>query len=299
MAISLGVDGLQDVGMLVSSTSLTACCPPTICSIDKCALACNFINLLPRGPMWDEAKATALTSYAVCDAATGAVTVCKPDSSCTSLVAHSVYTAYRLADVLTNGVAVAVREASPHTAYDTMDDWLDRLGWVDCMKCKPCDLFEATPYDNPSACGPVYCSPTTPTALSDAVKHGIILALSRVQMGIVRNLAGINFVIEPLGAKLSVDTVCTPGVVYDGGCRYRFNLQPISQTMKVWRRDPCPNNDDEAAASAVMIDAFFYDDNCATDGVPRKLYPAVLAAECIIRSLLPDTGVIKITRLHT
>jgi hypothetical protein len=167
------------------------------------------------------------------------------------------------------------------------------------MKCKPCDLFEATPYDNPELCGPVYCSPTTPTALSDADKHAIISALSRAQMGIVRNLAGINFVIEPLGAKLSVDTACTPGVVYDGGCKYRFNIQPISQTMGVWRRKACPTDDDEAAASAVMIDAFFYDTNCATDGVQRKLYPAVLAAECIVRSLLPDTGVIKITRLYT
>lgn len=283
-----GIDGTQEILVLP-----TQCCPPSICQIDKCALACIFISLLPSGPMWDRAKANAMQSYGLCDADSGAVTVCKPQSNCTSLVAHSIYTAYRLADVLGNGLAVSLREANPYTAFDTMDDWLDRLGWIDCFKCRSCDQTKPSPYDNVTECGLVFCDLTAPFELSNATKHAIITSLSRLQMGLIRNMGNINFIIEPLNSVLAKDPACEEGVIYDGSCQYKFTIAKIDDEISAWRRLPCPRDEEQTP----KIKQCYTDKKCITNGELREICPMQLAAECVVRSLLPNDGTIGIRQI--
>ena len=278
------------------------CCPPSICNLDPCGIICNFINLLPRGPLWDEPKAKALDAYIrPRHPADGGVTICMPpESNCSSMVSHSIYTAKRFYDTLIGSLAPALRENSPYTAFDTMDDWLDRLGWLNCFEtsCRDCDLgggntnATPTPYENIGECGPVFCSPTAPTNLSNATKHGIIVALSRLQMGVVKNLEGINWVIEPLNAVLSKNVLpCdTQGELRE--CSTEFKLDQISTIVPLWRRISCP---DFVEVEAVSISTSYTDANCITGATPRVLYPMLLAADCIVRSLITNSSV-NITR---
>jgi hypothetical protein len=134
--------------------------------------------------------------------------------------------------------------------------------------------------------------------LSNATKHAIILTLNRLGLGLIKNLSAINFAIAPLGAILSIDNSCDPGVVYDGVCAYKFRIASLSDVTKVWRRQACPRNDDTVAADNLEVPAFYTDDNCQTNGVKRRIYPMLLAAECIVRSLLPNDGTIKIKRIE-
>ena len=72
-------------------------------------------------------------------------------------------------------------------------------------------LGELTPYE--SGLNAVRCSVRRIFRRSwrCAVKRNIAIALTRANMGVIKNLCGINWVIEPLGAEIRAglsDAVC-------------------------------------------------------------------------------------------
>ena len=117
METVLGIDGRAPKGELPPD----GCCPPKLCHIDPCGLACNFVNALPRGPLWDLDKATALASGCA-----------EPlQGNIGPVVRHAIYAAKRLHATLMSALWPALRESDPATAYDTLDEWLDRCGGCD------------------------------------------------------------------------------------------------------------------------------------------------------------------------
>jgi hypothetical protein len=149
-------------------------------------------------------------------------------------------------------------------------------------------------------CGPVFCEPDTPTELLKTTKHLIIMALSRAQMGGIKNLDWINWVIEPLNAHLkNKDKVCTGTDATDGflegECTIDFTLQPLALKLPIWSRKNCPANVEGNEKAGYDIDASYVQADCDD----RTIFPTTLAAECIVRSLLPTDGSITIIRSNT
>lgn len=104
---TLGVDGYQLVGTVESDFG---CCAPKLCDMDPCSIACSMVSLLPRGPLWDKAKAQAMDRY---QRSCGEIT-CEPAiDGCTSMAAHAVYSGFRLYDMLMLTLFPALRESNP------------------------------------------------------------------------------------------------------------------------------------------------------------------------------------------
>lgn len=262
------------------------CCAPRLCSITPSALVCNFINLLPTGPLWDRAKERAIAHYVKCwnDPAPAPCPI-DPDT-CSSVVVHSIYTAHRLYDLLQNGLWPALRESDPNTAYTTIDDWLARYRWVDCFYgvCRDPDLGNLTPLEFKSNCHTYYCQPETPDDLLLATKHAIVVALSRLQRGIFSRVDDINWVIAPLGARLQYNA-------FEGtGCPISFDLVPISDYISSWHLQTCERVDNPP------IPAWFNPTDCYNRGLPSKIWPGLMAAECIARSVMQRNQGIVINR---
>lgn len=285
--LRLGADGLVEVDVLPPD-----CCPPPLCGNDLCGTFCAFINILPSGPMWDYWKDRA-TSYFQGNPSNPAV--CEPlmDPSCPSLVQHAIYVVLKLRDLVANALYPALRESDPTTAISTLDDWIMRLQWEDCYNqhCRSVLLGDITPLEILTPCGPVFCPPGLSDELVCAIKRGIVLSLTRANMGVIKNLAGINWIIEPLGAVLTprdiqpnpdpdaigtCDSLCPQDIQFD-----------ICQTSDYI--DGCLDlSICDAHPVRPRIQAFF-DRGCDVPaGLPQVIWPAVLAAECIVRSLMPQ-----------
>lgn len=277
------------------------CCPPDLCGVDLCGLLCSFINLLPSGPMWDYWKASAISHFQSsnpdlrqCEA------LYSPD--CPSLVQHAIYTAIKLYDLWQNALFPAVRESDPNTAVTTLDDWLERYRWEDCFRqhCRSVLLGTLTPFELPGPCGPIYCDIDIPEELNNAVKRGIIIALTRANMGVIKNLAGINWVIEPLSARVQPrnQTPCEdldgPEPCAEDCCQLEFEIVNFGGTIPgVYDTTACNENTPRPKVPASI--------NLGCDvpaGLPETIWPGVVAAECIVRSMLPLTcgTEIKLTR---
>lgn len=289
-----GVDGVINAADLYGKS----CCPKTLCDLSLCDMVCSFVHLLPSGPLWDEAKTKVMSHYKSSGCNGGH---CPPEpQDCTTLVAHSIYTATRSHYLLMEGLWPLIRESRAETAFTTMDDWLERLGWVDCYgtACRSPALGAVTPYEVPTDCGPIFCAPSAPPELSNLVKRGIILSLIRLQMGVIKNIDGINFVIEPLGAKLEpyVPLIAPDPALWDGNCALELALSPISLTQKKWVQQSCPQTPEQILESNSDIDIFYDISPCDNPGLPGRLFPTILAAECIIRSILPQNSSFKIIR---
>ena len=279
LATRLGIDGLAPSAILSDPT----CCPPSLCQIDACALACNFVHSLPSGPLWDKAKRTALAKLSCAEPITF-------DETCTSIVAYAGQAGLHLHMLLREALWPAIRESHPATAFDTLDDWLDRLGWQDCFRCA-CDCIDydrgegRPPYELIQSDGRSICCPSeAPEGLTQAVKKNIVIALWRLRLGIIANLDSINFVIEPLGAHLAPDPETE-----DGCCVPAFILSPISDSIAAACLIECPRGEPCPAVQAYWLL------NCDGAGDDRRIYPGILAAECIVRSILADRRV-TITR---
>ena len=289
MATALGADGCVEVNGAVA----TGCCPPPLCGNDLCGMFCAFINILPSGPMWDFWKAKS-TNYFI---NTGDPDVCDAvvDPHCPTLIQHAIYCVLKLRDVVHNALYPALRESNPTTAETSLDLWLERLHWEDCYKqhCRSVLLGDITPYEIPGPCGPIYCEFELPEEVSCAVKRGIVIALTRANMGVIKNLCGINWIIEPLGAQI------------------KPKLKPTHPIAPPPNDDPCASNCDEVefeiCPTGDTLPGCLDTDTCSTNmvrpqvpavisygcdvpaGLPAEIWPGVIAAECIVRSLMPST----------
>lgn len=271
----LTLDGMQELVSFPEDN----CCAPSICEIDVCALICNCIQLLPSGPMWDRQKELTALRYSNLDChgvACGDATA----SDCASLADYAAYTGRVLHYALFYTLWPAIRESDPRTAFTTLDQWLDRVGWQDCYSaaCRNPMLGKIAPFEIQGECGPVYCGTScASTELTLAVKRGIVLALVRLAMRPIRNLANLNWIIEPLGAVLTVRESSVPE---SGECAAfpQFNL--------------CPNADKTIESAPANGDCGFIPkrisaactSNCEGFGL---FYPGVAAAFCILISMFP------------
>lgn len=299
---TMGADGC--IEGYYPNVSYGACCPDPLEVTDACGFACAFINLLPSGPLWDRAKTEALDWFNSnkytddgCE-----LTGCPPDEiTCQSLVAYAVYVSRILTHLLAAALCPALRESDPHTAVTTLDDWLERLGWEDCYKqqCRKVLVDGMWPYEVEGVNGPILCPVDTPPALECAVKSAIVKALTRAQMGGIKNLCWINWVIEPLGAVVE-RYVAPPGTVPtpDDPCKPcgdpMFTICDSRPTLQACRTDlhSCGLTGDPGT-----VQAYFDIPDCRrVAGMPDQIWPGVIAAECIVRSLLPQNCPTQIIR---
>jgi hypothetical protein len=196
--VTLTADGCQ----ITAEQEQTNCCAPPLCGNNLCCTFVAFMRLLPSGPLWDYWKAQAISYFETHD--DPAECPLLKDPACPSLVLHSIYTVMRLRHYIHSALWPAVRESHPATAVTTLDYHLERLQWEDCyaQHCRAVLLGDITPYEVIGECGPEYCEPDFPEDLKCALKKGIALSLYRANRGVIKNLCGLNWVIEPLGAEL-------------------------------------------------------------------------------------------------
>lgn len=297
MALVNGADGCVETAVIVTDN----CCAPPVCGASLCTMFCSFIQILPSGPMWDYWKAKALGYFQSSEVSSGIqpyYPVCTVNMECPSLVQHAIYAATMLVYFINNLLGQVVREASPYTSVQ-IDMWLKRLQWQDCYKqhCRPIYLNTLSPYEIPGPCGPEECLPYIPPELTAAVNRGIVIALSRARMGGIKNLCWLNWVIEPLGAKLvqhnaaemkaktdewlaactcvDIQMICPPG------CEIKFDVTILSDYLPA------------APGSEICVDeplppvlAYTEQSQCQAVGLPAKIYPGIVAADCLVRSLL-------------
>lgn len=282
-----GIDGMAPKGVYAPD----GCCPPDICSVSVESIACSMINLLPSGPLWDKAKEEGIScNQDWCNP------VCKTNDNCTSLVRYAVYTGRRLHSLILDTLWPALRESNPATAWDTMDEWLDRLGWRDCYNslCRDPTLGQQTPYEIMGECGVEYCPPEFPSDFSRLYKRGVILALWRLRHGSARNLAAINFIIKDLFAELIVDPENNPNNPDTPVC---LVLKPTTDFANKIIKRSCPPTDGELAQESLLIQTYLTPGHGVCIGSPSKVYPMQLAAHCIVRSLLPTCNNFCIKRI--
>lgn len=307
----LTADGCQDV----VNPAEAGCCPPPLCGNDLCCTFVAFFNLLPSGPLWDYWKNAAISYFESNEDPAECPLV--NDPACPSLVLHAIYTVLRLRNVVHTALWPAFRESNPITAVTTLDYHLDRLNWENCYAshCRSATLGALSPIEVMGECGPIYCEPPYPPELELALKRAIATALSRAQMGVIKNLCGLNWIIEPLGATLTpVYYVPPPGCVDPPG--EDTGWPDMDDPCVEVPEEPCPpdNCDPElctgmafeicptgaplnGVGSGDVCDTLnpapvqpWFDWGCLEDrpaGVPDRVWPGVLAADCILRSLVP------------
>ena len=296
MDLKLGVDGEVPFGSL----SDDGCCSDSLCT-PFCATACSFLDLLPSGPLWDWQKSQALQSLA------GDGGPCDPDSyapkDCPTMADYAVYGARVLHEMVQTVLWPAIRESSPVTAYSTVDDWLNRYAWEDCYR-QICNFSGSNaPYSYIGECGPTLCPPEFSPGFEVALKHAILVSLSRAQRGVIKNLAGINWVIQPLNARIyprqpwpedvqrfvngecgteDANCLCEGAITEEEPPCFcdelEFEICAISQTFPA---APGLNSHCEPPGPGFSAAQTFI-----CDGEERLVYPGVIAADCIVRSLL-------------
>lgn len=263
----LTADGCMPVGVL----PVSGCCPPDPCHISMCCtLMGHFVNLLPNGPLWDGPKIEALQRIGEdgCDES-----ACM---SCGSLVAYAMYTGRQLYDLIQSALIPALRNDSPLTASeDVLDTLLAEYDWRLCYECRQGGdgrLGPILPIEIDNECGGMTYAPVAmPEGLECAIKRATLLALTRLDMSPIKNLCGINWVIEPLGAVLtpynpSDELACCRG--------QRFEICPISDYIEACS-DYC--------VAPTQIQAWF-----PHPVSEIAVWPGIYAAQCIALSMLPD-----------
>lgn len=276
----------------------TGCCPPPLCGNDLCCTFVAFFQLLPSGPMWDYWKEQAIGYFQSNEDPAQCPLVADP--RCPSLILHAIYTVLKLRAMVHGPLWTAYRESNPYTAVTTLDNHLAVLQWEDCYNqhCRSVLLGEITPLEIWTECGPLFCEPNFPPELENAVKRGVAIALTRANMGVIRNLCGINWIIDPLGAVVTpeipeapappITEPCDPALCADARfliCNSRDWLHGVGTG------DVC-----ETLVPLPQVPAF-WDLGCDRPaGLPQVVWPGVLAAECIVRSLMPPICPTNITR---
>lgn len=280
-----GIDGMFPAGSIDSGE----CCPPSICEITPESLICNFINLLPSGPLWDEAKREGINCPTWCD------TGC-PTDSCGSLVSYAAFVGRRLHSMISDNLWPTIRETSPYTAYDSLDSWLERLRWRDCYMgtCRLATLGELTPYEIMGECGPEYCPPTFPRDLELAYKRGVVIALHRMRMKPPRTVAAINFILQSLYSELVIDPKYNPD---DPESKLCLILRPTGDYGLAVVPEACPRTDQSIADAQKTVRLFMTPADGICAGGPNRVYPLTLAAHCIVLALMQNCGNVCIKRI--
>lgn len=275
-----GVDGMTPIGALPES----GCCPPHPCTITAESVACNFINLLPNGPLWDEAKYRGISCGGWC------ATACRTED-CSSVVNYAAFVGRRLHAMVQENLWPALREASPYTAYETLDEWIERLNWRDCYMgtCRSPALGELTPYEIMGECGPEYCPPTFSDDLSRLYKRGVVIALHRMRMKPAKNMGALNFVMQYLFTEVVPDPDWDPL----SGERQCIFVQPSEDFAPVYEKLACPPDTD---APDKMVKLYLTPGDGICVGGPPRVYPLTLAAFCILRALLPSCDIVCLIR---
>lgn len=286
--LKLGVDGYRPNFKMPA----TDCCPDPLC-VPACDVICSFIDILPTGPMWDRAKDAARRYFSGGGDYDPCNVVC-PEAPCLTLVNYAVYGGALLHDMVSNIIWPPIRESKPNTATTTIDDWLDRFGWSDCYRsfCSSSYALALSPYTTLGTCGPEYHPTNYPDDFECALKHAILLSLRRAQRGVIKNLDGINWVIAPLGAIMRPRMPWPDGVaaMLAGTCETpdgaecwcdeaEFELCNDGETLPSCPDLRIPCGQERGVVSAVQ-------EYRKTDGTLLAIYPAVIAAECIVRSIL-------------
>jgi hypothetical protein len=283
-----GIDGRVPIGELPSD----GCCPPDLCSITPESIACAMVGLLPSGPLWDKSKELALACGGTCDQ--NCDQFGPEQDMCASLVLHSIYSARKLHYYIQSALWPAVREANPVTAWSTMDEWLDRLGWVDCYNtfCREKYLGEMTPYEIIGECGIQFCPPTFSEELTRIYKRGVITALWRMRLGFLPNLASINFVLSSLYSELVLD----PAWSAASGEPPVLVLRPTATMAPIVLKEPCPRSQTTILEGQKQVKLYLTPADGLCVGGPKRAYPLTLAAHCIVLSLLPTCCTIRLKR---
>lgn len=359
-AIVPAIDGPQPFGVIQDD----GCCPPTLCNIDDCSFICAFLQYLPKGPIWDYWRHSRYNDL-VSSNGSCVVSSCY-DNPCLTIVDHAIYTAKKLLFVLKNPLQTAIWEANPLTAFKTRQHWLDKYGWEDCFDGP--GAFKAlgfpTPYqavcnallpNAPCAADSIFnqMSPSIngnqnpmidisalvkaacPPDLLLAVQYGILKALKRMEIGVIPTLDVINFILEPLGAHITISTHDPVGncagcfqiapalieCVMQDDCSqmtgdvfcapYRpclsITLSPINGRIASGPgiTEPLRCETEKLFGSQTILASYNFagiampvttecpPGTIAGDGT---IYPALMAAECILLSLLPSSVNYTITR---
>jgi hypothetical protein len=254
-----------------------------------------FMNILPSGPLWDYWKAAAISYFERSDDPLECPLLTDP--ACPSLVLHAIYCVLKLKGLVHGALWPAIRESNPYTAVTTLDDHLARLQWEDCYNqhCRSVLLGELTPYEIWTECGPLFCPPNFPPDLECAVKRGVAIALTRANMGIIKNLCSINWIVEPLGAEIII--VPPTGAPSTDPCSLCLeNTQFIVHTTRDWIEGCGSGELCDTQKPLPQIPAY-WDWGCDKPaGLPDTVWPGLLAAECIIRSMMPSNCPSNITR---
>ena len=166
------------------------------------------------------------------------------------------------------------------------------MQWEDCHRqhCRSVLLGDLTPYEIMSECGPLFCNPSIPPELENAVKKGVATALARANMGIVKNLCSLNWVIEALGAEIK--PVYPPPAPAHPVAPDPCNacVEPIAFQIcntSDWLDGVGSGELCETHLPPPKIQAWWDWECDRPAGLPEKIWPGVLAAECIVRSLMP------------
>lgn len=289
----LSADGCYPtIGALVDTKD---CCPTDICNITSGDVMCSFVGLLPSGPLWDRAKEERMTRYYAgpCEPSPRCFT-----GVCASVVDYAIYSGYRLYYLLRGPLWSSLRESSVYTAVETINSTIDLYGWHNWWEslCRdprlgPSPLDCDTTGPGLNACDanfqPVYV-PEIPTDLNSAVNRAIAIALYRSQMQPIKNLCGINWVLEPLGAVLRPP----PGPGYLNPCgNMNWEICNIDGNIDSAAGLACSNNDTYPIAASFDIQALEFNTAtgvCEPKGTTKvKIWPALMVAQAIALSLLP------------
>lgn len=279
-SLTLGADGFVPRN---PSSGNRECCPDPLCT-PFCDMACAFVDILPTGPMWDFQKAAAKASIVECNAV--------PEASCPTMANYAVYGAQVAQEAIQTILWPALRESDPTTAVTTLDDWLLRYGWQDCYRsyCRSEYMGTLSPYDRRGECGMSYCPTSFDYEFECALKVAILKSLSRLRRGVIKNLAGINWVIQPLGAVLRprkpyplevrrfLNGQCAEDGLEPCFCDViEYEICNTTETLPGCPVEAC----DDLPSDVSAVQGYECGDQPLVD-----LYPGVIAAECIVRSML-------------
>lgn len=285
----LTADGKQAVARVRKS----GCCTDALCGPRS---DCLNLSSLPSGQMWDGPKQEwaqilgehgGLPDYANSPGL---------ESPCPTMVSYAVFNRLMLRCAVDTFLIPAFRESDPRTAVTTVDDWLSRLGWQDCYRnvCRDGYSAQFSPYEVPDLeCGGTRFSQVRfSDELEAATKHAILASLWRLRMGVIRNLCGINWVIEPLRAELK-PAAYPPHVqdYLDGNCECPEGAPCFCEdvALEIWATSetiPAAPTAETFCGGVAGEEIPGCESVEMSDGTTREICPALAAAECIARSML-------------